>query len=176
MWKKYLILMLACAGIGIITGSLFRSSYFDALEKLVSSFGNYVINQSLYMNSSDKLFLFFKIVIKRIVPFILLWLLAETVAGRVYMVLLCGSSGYVTGFWGCFLAMLYGGLSVRIIVAWYFPQVILYVLAYLVTILYITGGYTQRKKVLITLLTVILIAGCALEAYINPICLRWAFG
>lgn len=167
--------MLACAGVGIIAGSLFKGSYFDAMQEIVNSFGNNILNQILCFGSNEKLFLLLKVIIKRLIPFILVWLLSSTVAGKPYIIGMLAFNGFTAGFWCCFVGMSYGQEAIALIFAWYFPHLIFYAISYCISIIYITENYRSRKFMLISLLTALMLTGCVLETYINPIILRWAF-
>ncbi len=138
LWKKYAALTGICIFLGILAGGLFKGSYFDDLKTVMNSFIDYVINRYLYIGSTEKTFLLIKIIIKRVGTFALLWLLSLTVAKMPYIVWLCIKNGFITGFFTCFMFMAYGLNAVLYLLAWGFPQLILYILVYALGILYIT--------------------------------------
>ncbi len=175
LWKKYSLLFVVCAFLGVLAGSLFKSSYFDALKSVTDNFIDYVINRFLYMGSTEKCVLLFKIAVKRVGPFILMWLLSLTVARIPYIVWLCAKSGFLTGFFICFMIMAYGIDACKYIPVWYCPQIIIYAFVYGFSIIYITENLQKRKKPVVVFLAFLLFAGCLLEAYVNPVCLSYVF-
>lgn len=72
--------------------------------------------------------------------------------------------------------MAYGLNAVIYLLAWGFPQLILYILVYALGIMYITENLQKKKSAVIIILFILLIAGCILEAYVNPICMSTVFG
>lgn len=175
LWKKYAALTGICIFLGILAGGLFKGSYFDDLKTVMNSFIDYVINRYLYIGSTEKTFLLIKIIIKRVGTFALLWLLSLTVAKMPYIVWLCIKNGFITGFFTCFMFMAYGLNAVIYLLAWGFPQLILYILVYALGIMYITENLQKKKSAVIIILFILLIAGCILEAYINPVCMSTVF-
>lgn len=175
LWKKYAALTGICIFLGILAGGLFKGSYFDDLKTVMNSFIDYVINRYLYIGSTEKTFLLIKIIIKRVGTFALLWLLSLTVAKMPYIVWLCIKNGFITGFFTCFMFMAYGLNAVIYLLAWGFPQLILYILVYALGIMYITENLQKKKSAVIIILFILLIAGCILEAYVNPVCMSTVF-
>lgn len=175
VWKKYSLLFAVCAFFGILAGSLLKSSYFDALKAVTDNFIDYVINRFLYIGCAEKIALLVKIVFKRMGPFILLWLLSLTIARIPYIIWLCAKSGFTTGFFICFMAMAYRAAAIKYIAMWYFPQIIIYAAVYGFSMIYITENLQKKKRLLIAFLSLVLFAGCILEAYVNPICLSYVF-
>ena len=94
---------------------------------------------------------------------------------RPYIVWLCIKNGFITGFFTCFMFMAYGLNAVLYLLAWGFPQLILYILVYALGILYITENLQKKKSAVIIILFILLIAGCILEAYVNPVCMSTVF-
>ena len=174
VWKRYLILTCSCLGIGVITGSLFRGSYFNELKGIIDGFQGDVMNRLLYMGNKENTLLLIRVLFTRFIPFVLMWLLAKTVAKTPYFLWVCISRGFWIGCWCCFLAMAYGTASIRLIHMWYFPQLLFYFVVYGGSLWYITEGIKKRKVIIITLLTILLLTGCLLETYVNPTCLSWA--
>ncbi len=175
LWKIYVIIIAVCFFIGILFGSLSQSSYFDVLKAVVDSFSESVVNRMLYLGKEEQILLFLKVLAKHAGPFALIWLLSNTVAGKPYIVWLCVSRGFVSGFWCCFLAMAYRLQAIKLIPLWYFPQILLYIIVFGFSVLYITENLQRKKQFVIIILSVLLIAGCIFETYINPICLSYAF-
>ena len=172
VWKKYIILACVCAVFGIITGSLFRGSYFDALKAIVDDYFDNINNNYDSLDSSESAYIFFRNIIKRIEPFAILWLLSGIEFVRVFIAWLFAKWGYVFGFITCFMVMAYRYSSLAIIFAWFMPQGLVYGIVYLLSMLYIMCGLTRKKGIIITLLSLLMIAGCACETYINPLLIR----
>lgn len=175
LWKKYSLLFVVCAFFGVLAGNLFKSSYFDALKTVVDNFTDYVINRFLYIGNAEKIVLLVKVIIKRMGPFILMWLLSLTVARIPYIIWLCIKNGFCMGFFSCFMVMAYGVNACRYVPMWYFPQIIIYAFVYGFCIVYITENLQKKKKSVILFMTLLMFAGCFLEAYINPVCLSYVF-
>lgn len=172
VWKRYIILACVCVVLGIITGSLFRSSYFDALKTI---FDDYIENISNYydgISSTELLPMLIRILISRLRPFVILWLLSGIEFVRIFIAWLFAKWGYMFGFISCFAVMAYGSSSVAMIAAWIMPQVLIYGVAYFMSLMYIMCDFSRKKGLIITLLLLIMIAGCVCEIYVNPICIR----
>ena len=139
----FLLLILA----GVITGSIFLDSYYSALKDVTDDFLDNIINHAMYMGDKEKLALFGKLVIDRSGPYILMWVLAESKYGLYYLLWFICS---------------------RIIPAYYFPQYLLYAVVFGLVIIYVIFRTVKHRKTLFVALWFLLIAGCFLEAYINP--------
>jgi len=154
--------------LGVITGSLFRSSYFDALKSMLDDYFNNIENRQLYLGTEESFQLLVRVMFRRLRPFVLLWLLSGTNYVRIFIAWLFAARGYMSGFMVCFLVMAYGGGSVPVIFAWGMPQVLLYGVAYVMSMIYILSDFSRKKSIIITLLSLLMIAGCICEAYVNP--------
>ena len=73
------------------------------------------------------------------------------------------------------MVMAYGVNACRYVPMWYFPQIIIYAFVYGFCIVYITENLQKKKKSVILFMTLLMFAGCFLEAYINPVCLSYVF-
>lgn len=172
VWKKYIILACVCAVFGIITGSLFRSSYFDALKTIVDDYLENINNNYDSLDSSEFVYMLFRNIIKRIEPFAILWLLSGIEFVRVFIAWLFAKWGYIFGFITCFIVMAYKYSSIGIVIAWFMPQGLVYGIVYILSMLYIMYGLTRKKGIIITLLSILMIAGCVCETYVNPLFIR----
>ncbi len=175
LWKKYAALMGVCIFLGILTGALIKGSYFDDLKAAVDSFMDYVINRYQYTGKAERAFLLIRVTVKRTGTYALLWLLSVTVVKTPYIIWLCVKNGFITGFFACFMCMAYGTDAVIYLLSWIFPQMILYVIVYSLGIMYIINDLQKKKRAVIIILYILLIAGCILEAYINPLCMTTVF-
>jgi len=166
--KRYGVIFLIAFVIGIITGSLFKSSYFNELKSVMDIFEGNAINYSLYMGSEEKLVFLVNVLIKRCIPFMLLWILAgNKQMSIIYIVWLCISNGYVFGFMCRFFVAAYKGMALKIIPAFYFPHYIFYAFTFGISVIYITLGI-KKKKTVVGGLVLLHIIGALLETYVNP--------
>ncbi len=175
IWKKYSILTAVCIFAGVMAGRLFADSYFDALKDVTDNFIDYVINRFLYIGNDEQFFLITRIVIKRMGGYMLLWLFSLTPVCVPYIIWLCAKNGFLFGVFSGFMFMAYGKNAFIYLIAWYFPQYIIYIIVYLVTILYIIKNLQMNTKAVIITLSILLFAGCILEAYVNPIFMSTIF-
>lgn len=155
--------------VGILSGSLFKSSYFNELKDVMDAFCNDVVNHPIYMGRGENLVLLFRIIIKRGFPFLLMWVLADGSRYKMpYIIWFLASRGYAMGFMCQFFAYAYTKDAFKLIPAYYFPHYLLYAAVFGFTILYITSGYQKKRNILIAILGLIFVAGALLEAYVNP--------
>lgn len=171
VWKRYIILTCVSAVLGIVTGSLFKSSYFDTLKSIVDDYFANIINYDS-MSNSELVYMLFRILQKRIRPFVILWLLSGIEFVRVFIAWLFVKWGYMAGFITCFVVMAYRYSSFGIIFAWFMPQILIYGIAYFLSFLYIMCDFNRKKWIIITLLSLLMIAGCVCETYVNPMCIK----
>ena len=172
VWKRYMILACVCAVFGIITGSLFRGSYFDALKAIIDDYFENITCNFDTLGSSEMIHMLFRLLVKRLRPFAILWILSKVEFVRVFIAWLFAKWGYIAGFITCFIVMAYGKSSPGIIAAWAMPQILIYGIVYLMSIVYIMYDFKKKKAIIITLLSLLMIAGCVCETYINPVCIR----
>ncbi|MBE5937166.1 MAG: hypothetical protein E7265_03950 [Lachnospiraceae bacterium] len=168
VWKRYIILTFVCTMIGIITGSLFQSSYFNGLKELMDNYFMGIKSRMEYLDANDNIQILLRTIIKRFGSFVIMWLLGELAVVRIYIAWLCGKFGVVSGFLIIFFLMAYQTRGIIIILLWSMPQIILYGIAYIGSALYIIYGFSRRKGIIITLLSILLAAGCICETYVNP--------
>ena len=171
--RRYLYVWLVFAAVGVILGSLFRSSYFDDLKQINDSFFNNLTNYPIYIGKQENIFLLFKIICKRFAPFLLMWMLEYTYFNAPYIMWFCASRGFFTGFFVCFITMCYKLQAFKIIAGMVFPQMIFYTLVYILSIICVTEGLKRRKKTVMILLAVMLLTGCITETFLNPKFLGW---
>lgn len=167
--KKFLIIFGTSIFLGILFGSLFRSSYFNELKAVMDRYSTDVVNHSLYMGAGENIVLFVKIIVKRGIPFIMLWILSDNKRFRMPFILwICISEGFMLGFMCQFFVYSYPELAIKLIPAYFFPHYLMYIVAYGLSMLYITSDLSRRKGVLIMLLSILMIAGAAAETLVNP--------
>lgn len=171
IWKRYIILALICALLGVITGSLFKGSYYDELKRMFDIFFEDIRSRLTYLTESDRVYLLLDIVQKRIKALIILWLLSGLPIVRLYIAWIWGYIGYIGGFLSCFMFMAYKGQAAVILVLWGMPHIILYGIAYIVAMYYIVNEFRRKKAAVIVATLLLLILGCVCEAYVNPMML-----
>ena len=175
IWKKYSILTAICIFAGVMTACLFADSYFEELKNVTDDFIDYVINRFLYIGNDEQFFLIARITFKQMGSYVLLWLFSLTPVFAPYIVWLCVKNGFLLGAFSAFMFMAYEKKAFIYLIAWYFPQYIIYIIVYLITILYIIKNLQMNTKAVIITLSILLFAGCILEAYVNPIFMSTIF-
>lgn len=167
--KKFMIIFGTAIFLGVLFGSLFKSSYFNELKTVMDRYSTDVVNHSLYMGVGENCVLFVKIMVKRGMPFFLLWMLSDNRKLRLPLIAgICIYEGFILGFVCCFFVYAYAGFAIKLIPAYYFPHYLLYTVAYGLSMLYITSGLSKRKGILIIILSGILMAGILTETLVNP--------
>ena len=169
--KRYLYIWLIAAGIGIIIGSLFQSSYFDELKEINDSFFNNISNYPVYMGTQENIFLLFKVICKRILPFGLMWVLEKTDFVIPYIMWFLVSRGFFFGFFVSFMGICYKLKAVKLMFGILFPHMLVYAAVFIFVILCITKGIKRKKRIVVLALAVIMLAGCLMETYLSPVIL-----
>ena len=130
IWKKYSILTAICIFAGVMTACLFANSYFEALKNVTDDFIDYVINRFLYIGNDEQFFLVARITFKQMGSYVLLWLFSLTPVFAPYIVWLCVKNGFLLGAFSAFMFMAYEKKAFIYLIAWYFPQYIIFSASY----------------------------------------------
>lgn len=166
--KRYSAVFGIALVVGILSGSLFKSSYFNELKEIMDAFCNDVVNHSLYMGRGENFVLLIRIIVKRGFPFFLMWVLSDSRYKMPYIIWFLISRGFAMGFMCQFFVYAYTKSAFKLILAYYFPHYLLYAVVFGLTILYLTSGLQRKRGVLMAMLGMIFIVGALLEAYVNP--------
>jgi len=169
---------------GILFANLLQPFYYEKM----TYFHNHVFSDIVRENI-DYSGLFFYVAGKNFREFIVFWLLCITILGIPYMIFKLLIFGFTTGFFISSIAMQYGMKGILLILAYIFPHSLVYIP---VIILSLYNGYRLCKTIyyentghlgiiikqlksyifLLIFLTVLLLLGSFLEAYVGSFFLK----
>jgi stage II sporulation protein M len=170
--------------LGVLFSNLFQHYYYTAWENWN---GQFKLNlTSVQINGGD---LLVYVIVEKLKAFVLLWVLSTTILGIPYIYIFCVYKGFTMGFLFCLVMQAYGVQAFLAFGAYYFPQCLIYIPVFLLTFAECKelsrqwgkdgpAGVLGKIKVLkryvwtFAILLVLLVLGCLLEAYGNPMVLR----
>lgn len=172
--------------LGIFAANIFRSLYYDRMINYQNVVFAEIVRENINYSG-----LFLYILGNNFREFIVFWLLSVTILGIPYIVIKVISFGFSTGFFISAIAMQYGLKGIWLILSYKFPHGIIYLP---IIILCIHKGYSLSKSIyyenrdymgtilrqiksyllLLIFLSVLLLLGSFLEAYVGSFLLKKA--
>ena len=161
--------------VGIVIGTVLINKIGKQWMDSIVIYNTYFYQQ-LQNNMSDKVSLFFYILKERIGIFLFLWIAGFSILGEGCFIAIFVYFGYFFAILLGTATMLYGPVSICIVIGILFPHYIIYGYG-----MYILKEHMKHRKIVtlgqacITLVFILIvcIAGVMAEAWINPYVLRW---